>query len=321
MANDPLVSIIIPTFQRPDRAIAAARSALGQRVEASFELVLIDNDPTRSALMGLRALAASTSIPVTVVHEPSAGVANARNAGLRASRGQLIAFLDDDEIAPATWLAELLRVQRAHDADVVFGPVHTRLAEEPIDHAEFYEDFFARQPGHAEGPIDDLYGCGCSLVRRAALPSAEPFSAKRNETGGEDDLVFQAMHRARRRFAWAPGGFVWETPEASRVSLGYTLMRAFAYGQTPATCEWSRSPPNWPGVAYWMMAGLVQSLIFGPLALLAFLVRTERRAFTYRRFVESIGKLVWLPLLKPRFFGAARLKRATRAQQFWLKGV
>jgi glycosyltransferase involved in cell wall biosynthesis len=321
MANSPLVSIVIPTFRRPDRVLGAARSALAQKTDASFELVLVDNDPARSALMGLRALAASTATQVTVVHEPAAGVANARNAGLRAARGQLIAFLDDDEIAPPTWLGELLRVQRAHDADVVFGPVHTRLAEEPIDHAEFFDDFFARHPDHAEGPIDDLYGCGCSLVRRAALPSPEPFSVKRNEIGGEDDLLFQAMHRAGRRFAWAPAGFVWETPEPSRVTLGYTLMRAFAYGQGPATREWSRSPSNWTGVAGWMAIGLAQSLAYGPLALLAFLARTERRAFTYRKFVEGIGKLFWLPLLKPRFYGAARLKRAARAQQFWLKGV
>ena len=321
MANEPIVSIIIPTFQRPKRAMAAARSALAQRVGTSFELVLIDNDPTRSALMSLRALAASTSIPVTVVHEPSAGVANARNAGLRAARGQLIAFLDDDEIAPITWLCELLRVQAAYDADVVFGPVHTRLEEEPLDHAEFFEDFFARQPGHAEGVIDAVYGCGCSLVRRAALPSPEPFSVKRNETGGEDVLLFEMMQRANRRFAWAPGGFVWETPECSRVSLGYTLMRAFANGQEPTTRVWRRSPSNWPGVALSMMAGLAQSLIYGPLACLAFLVRTERRAFLYRRFVDGLGKLVWLPLLKPRLYGAARLERQTRAQQFWLKGV
>ena len=321
MVNDPIVSIIIPTFRRPERAIAAARSALAQLVGASFELVLIDNDPARSALMNLRALAAGASIPVTVVHEPSAGVANARNAGVRAARGQLLAFLDDDELAPTTWLAELLRVQAVFDADVVFGPVHPRLAEEPIDHAEFYEDFFARQPGHKEGLIDDLYGCGSSLVRRAALPSAEPFSATRNETGGEDDLLFQAMHRANRRFASAPGGYGWETPDPSRVSLSFTLMRAYADGQGLATREWSRSPSNLPGVAFWMSVGLAQSLIYGPLAFLAFLARTEHRAFAYRRFTEAVGKLVWFPLLRPRFYGAARLKRATRAQQFWLKGI
>ncbi len=70
-------------------------------------------------------------------------------------------------------------------------------------------------------------------MRRAALPSAEPFSAERNEIGGEDDLLFQAMEARGARFAWAPGAFVWETPEPSRVTLAYTLKRAFAYGAGP----------------------------------------------------------------------------------------
>ena len=106
----PAVSIIIPTFRRPDRAVDAARSALAQVCEATFEVVLVDNDPAGSALAQLRAMADAR---ITVIHEPHAGVANARNAGLRAARGDMIAFLDDDEIAPEAWLAELLRVQRA----------------------------------------------------------------------------------------------------------------------------------------------------------------------------------------------------------------
>ena len=52
----PSVSIIIPTFRRPERAIEAARSALAQACEAPFEVVLVDNDPTGSALEPLRAL-------------------------------------------------------------------------------------------------------------------------------------------------------------------------------------------------------------------------------------------------------------------------
>ena len=130
----PAVSIIIPTFRRPERAIEAARSALAQVCEATFEVVLVDNDPVGSALALLRAL---NDPRVAVVHEPRAGVANARNAGLRAAKGGTIAFLDDDELAPAGWLAELKRVQAAHDADVVFGPVRTKLATRPRDHEAF----------------------------------------------------------------------------------------------------------------------------------------------------------------------------------------
>jgi glycosyltransferase involved in cell wall biosynthesis len=287
-------------------------SALSQRIDASFEVVLVDNDPEGSALEILRGLIAGRATGVAVVHEPHPGVANARNAGLAAARGELIAFLDDDEIAPPSWLSELVRVQREHTADVVFGPVRTHLADAPSGHREFYEAFFARDPDHAEGLIDRFYGCGCSLIRRDALASAQPFSIARNETGGEDDLLFQHMHARGARFAFAPGAVVAETPEPSRVSLRYTLHRAFAYGQGPATHAWFAEKRNHLAVAKWMLVGAVQSVVWGPASIFACAVKARRRAFFYRRFVEGVGKMFWFPLLKPRFYGAARLKAKPR---------
>lgn len=306
----PAVSIIIPTFCRPERAVEAARSALAQLCDIAFEVVLVDNDPAGSALGPLHAL---TDPRIIVVHEPRAGVANARNAGLRAARGDMIAFLDDDETAPTLWLSELLRVQREHAADVVFGPVRTRLAASPRDHAEFFNAFFARDTGHAEGPISMFYGCGCSLIRRAALPSAEPFSPARNEIGGEDDLLFQTMEAAGASFAWAPGAWVWETPELSRVTLAYTLRRAFAYGQGPATKAWTGPKRDLSAIAFWMSVGLVQTGVYGAAALGSFLAKTPRRAFAYRKCVEGIGKLLWFPVIKPRFYGAAILPKTKPA--------
>lgn len=303
------VSIVIPTFRRPERALAAARSALAQATDASFEIVLIDNDPAGSALAKLRELAAGAGKPVTVVHEPRAGVAHARNAGLRAATGALIAFLDDDEIAPEGWLAALLRVHGETKADVVFGPVRTKLDGDPPSHQDFYDVFFARDPKLGEGLTDQVFGCGCSLIVREAL-SLDPFSAERNEIGGEDDLLFERMRAAGRTFAWAPQAWVWETPEPSRVSLRYTMRRAFAYGQGPAYKAWTQERSDWPRVFFWMGVGVVQTLLFVPAAVLVFALRTKRRAFVYRKAVEAVGKVLWFPLFKLRFYGASQLPDA-----------
>jgi succinoglycan biosynthesis protein ExoM len=307
----PKVSIIIPTFRRPERALEAARSAQAQTTRVSFEIVMVDNDPAGSALEVLRVLPGAAH--VTVIHEPRAGVANARNAGLTAAKGEFIAFLDDDETAADTWLDELLRVREATDADAVFGPVHTKLSGPPRDHHDYFEAFFARDPQHSEGLIGAFYGCGNSLVRRAALPSAEPFSIERNEIGGEDDLLFQTMQASGATFAWAPGAIVFETPEPSRVTLAYTLKRAFAYGQGPATKAWSGKRKDIPAIAFWMAVGLVQTVVFGAAAFGAFLGKTQRRAFAYRRFIEGVGKVLWFPVIKPRFYGESRLPKQERA--------
>jgi len=305
----PAVSIIIPTFRRPARAVAAVQSALAQAWTGEFEIVLVDNDPAASAMAPLRAVCDTR---VTVVHEPEAGVASARNAGLRIARGEMIAFLDDDEVAPRAWLGALMRVQRLTGADVVFGPVRTKLAAPPQDHRDYFEAFFARQPKHAEGLIRTYYGCGCSLIRRAALPSAEPFSPKRNEIGGEDDLLFQEMQAKGARFAWAPDAWVWETPDPSRVTLTYTLRRAFAYGQGPAANAWA-GQRNLAAVAFWMAVGAAQAVVYGAAALVACLARTRRRAFVYRKCIEGAGKVLWFPFIKPRFYGLARLPKPAAA--------
>ena len=150
-------------------------------------------------------------------------------------------------------------------------------------------------------------------MRRAALPSPEPFSARRNEIGGEDDLLFQAMKANRATFAWAPEAWVWETPEPSRVTLAYTLRRAFAYGQGPATKAWTGPRRNVPAVAFWMAVGAAQMMVYGAAAFGSYIARTRRRAFAYRKFVEGVGKLMWFPFIKLRFYGAARLPKSRPA--------
>ena len=130
----------------------------------------------------------------------------------------------------------------------------------------------------------------------------------RNEIGGEDDLLFQIMETAGASFAWAPNAWVSETPEPARVTLAYTLRRAFAYGQGPATKAWTGPKRDLRAVAFWMSVGLAQTVIYGAAALGGFLAKTPRRAFAYRKFVEGAGKLLWFPIIKPRFYGAAILK-------------
>ncbi len=99
----PAVSIVIPAFRRPERALEAARSALGQACCASFEIVLVDNDPAGSAL-GSCASWQDERAPSST--NPALASPMRAMPGL-ARRGELIAFLDDDETAPPGWLGEL----------------------------------------------------------------------------------------------------------------------------------------------------------------------------------------------------------------------
>ena len=302
----PRVSIIIPTQRRPKGLETAIRSILRQKrvSPARLELVVVDNDVIPSAHALVMDLSIEAPFPVAYVHEPEPGVANARNAAMARATGSLIGFLDDDEEAPEGWLAALLAAQRRFKADVVFGPVRGRAPGGIDTHRAYLEWFFSRRGPAEAGLIEDYYGCGCSLLRRAALPNPErPFAEARNHIGGEDDMLFGQMRVAGARFAWAPDAWVWEDPVPTRLSLDYTIPRAFAYGQGPSSACAAQSPPDRLGIARWMAVGLVQAAVFGALAVVKRALGAGDYAFTLDRAARGLGKTLWWGPFKIAFYG------------------
>src|SRR5688572_21433051 len=64
------VSVLIPTFRRPDSFVRAVRSVFAQRGVTSFEIVAIDNSPEGSAVDTLRRIAAESPVRFVWAHEP-----------------------------------------------------------------------------------------------------------------------------------------------------------------------------------------------------------------------------------------------------------
>lgn len=104
----PLVSVIVPTFNRPDSLRAAAESVNAQTY-ASIQLIVVDDSttPTETALKGLD-LDAIAEIHFIRSANPQ-GAAAARNRGIAAADGTYVAFLDDDD----RWESEKIEKQVA----------------------------------------------------------------------------------------------------------------------------------------------------------------------------------------------------------------
>lgn len=300
------VTVMIPTQRRLGGLAVAARSVFAQvGVDfARLELVVVDNDQAPSAQATVAELTGEAPFPVHYVHEPRPGVAHARNAGMAAAGGELIAFLDDDEEATAGWLAALLAAQARYQADVVFGPVRARAPASVTRHRDYLERFFSREGPDEPGVIDHYYGCGDSLLRRAALPDpVAPFAVERNHIGGEDDMLFGHMRAGGARFAWEPAAWVWEDPVPDRLSLDYTIRRAFAYGQGPSAHCAAANPPDRLGVVRWMAVGVAQSALFGLVAGFKWLTRAGDRADWLDRAARGLGKTLWWGPFKIQFYG------------------
>ena len=115
----PLVSVIIPTFNRAHCIERAIRSVLAQAY-SSLELIVVDDASTD----GTPDLVRTIDDPriKLVVHEANCGAGAARNTGLAAAAGELIAFQDSDD----EWMIDKLHRQIA------------LLKEAPPDHGAVY---------------------------------------------------------------------------------------------------------------------------------------------------------------------------------------
>lgn len=75
---------------------ACLEAIVAMRPAVAWELVLVDNGSTDDTPRLLADFVTNAPCPVTLVHEPRRGLASARNAGVVAARGALLAFTDDD---------------------------------------------------------------------------------------------------------------------------------------------------------------------------------------------------------------------------------
>lgn len=119
MSATPRVSVIVPTHNRP-ALLAEALHSIGQQTFNHYEIVVVDDASTPPVTLdGLdEAVRARTRI---VRHDSSQGGAAAKNTGIQAARGEIVAFLDDDDLYAPTYLQQALDVLDHHpEVDVVF---------------------------------------------------------------------------------------------------------------------------------------------------------------------------------------------------------
>ncbi len=93
MSDGPFVSVIIPTYNNSMLVVEAVESVFAQTYKP-VELVVVDDGSTDDTAERLRAYEGR----LTLIRQVHRGPAVARNAGIRASKGAIVAFLDSDDV-------------------------------------------------------------------------------------------------------------------------------------------------------------------------------------------------------------------------------
>lgn len=235
-----MISVVICTYNRVRMFEETVRSFLNCRSDGiEHEMLLVDNnstDETRKVAERYTALFPR----LRFVCEPLQGLSNARNLGIRESRGDIVAFLDDDVFFSPSWLAALASTFERHpDVACVGGKV--------VAHFE------AERPSWLEDDLLDVYSIsrygdqekklrypefpiGCNMAyRRSVFERIGGFPTSLGRRPGNllsnDEIYFWlAVEKANLKTLYSPDAEVAHRISPERTTRQWLLRRWYWQG-------------------------------------------------------------------------------------------
>ena len=246
----PLLSVVICTRNRADLLGRMLESLCGQTLDrAAYEVVVVDDgseDRTREVARGFEG-----RLPVRYSYQRNAGLASARNHGVFLSRGELLLFLDDDDVADAALLEAHVQAHRRHGkASVgILGrtSLEPSLASDPLMHfATEVGCFLFAYPGLKPGAVLDFrhFWGGRSSCKRSFLIDHGVFNPV-FRFGCEDVELAYRLSRYRFQVIYEPRALL---TMVRRFEFGDFCRRLWRQGQS--NLVFSRLHPT-PEVLAW----------------------------------------------------------------------
>ena len=125
----PLVSIVIPTYARPERLRECLAALARQTMPAdTFEIVVVDDGSPQPVVTPADTAAAGATI--RIIRQSNTGPSVARNRGVAEARGELIALTDDDCLPAPAWLQLLVTAHRQCPDALVGGITFNGLTDD-----------------------------------------------------------------------------------------------------------------------------------------------------------------------------------------------
>ena len=302
MSDTTHISIVIPTFRRPDdlaRLLASIHADIGTREDVA--IIVADNDAAGSAREAVERFEAETGRAVDYAVAPEPGVSNARNNAMARVDSRFVLFLDDDMEVVPPYLDTLLATADRLGTTITFGASVAALPEASQAWAPWLAPLFSRVFDGQSRVVEDTLGTGGCLVDLQGIDLPSPvFDPALNEVGGEDDAFFAHIVAQGGRVGWCAEAHAWEHVPPHRATPSYLWKRHFAFGQTPSREAADRSPI---GVVAWMAVGAAQAALHAPLYLAKRLLGRPSHIGHLGRLAQGVGKVFWWDGLSPRLYG------------------
>ena len=215
----PRVSVVVPAWNAERFIEATLATALKQAFRDIEVMVIDDGSKDQTAAVVRRVMAADSR--VRLIEQSNTGLAGARNRGIRESRGDLIAFLDHDDL----WHPDKLALQVALlDAHPLAGLASCYSAVIDEDHRCLGWRFGGSANGNVYRDVlvwDMISGGSVALVRRAAFDAVGQFDESLPMRSDWDMWIRIAR---RFHFATVPRTLVGYTRSKLGLSRGYDRM-------------------------------------------------------------------------------------------------
>ena len=234
------MSVVAPTFRRPETLRRLLAGLAVQDTAATWELVVVDNDDA-----GLAAEVADrhpVGVPTRVLHEPRPGATHARNLGIGAARGAITAMIDDDVVPAADWLERLTAPIRSGRADATGGRV---VLDPDVPRPDWFDETVVGQylTNFDLGPEERELDAGGFVVTASAafrtelLQQVGGFDTRFGPRGttqlvSDDVQLCRAVVGAGGRLRWVPDAVVVHELPASRLAPRWLLRRAYLQGRS-----------------------------------------------------------------------------------------
>jgi len=219
----PKVSIVVATYNG-SRTLKNCLEALGRLNYADYEVILVDDgssDTTRAIAQAFPS--------VHYIHQNNQGLSAARNTGIRAATGEIVAFTDDDCRADEDWLYYLVNDLLRSDFDAIGG--HNFL---PPDDSPVAAVVMASPGGPAHVLISDteaehIPGCNMAFYKWA-LEEVGLFDGVFRKAGDDVDICWR-LQDGKFKIGFSPAAFVWHY---RRSTVKAYLKQQVGYGEAEA---------------------------------------------------------------------------------------